>query len=284
MSRTATKSKARAEVIPPRKQQAVAIRPVTYQVPAESTSPVSQTLAMIMQAAQNPRISVDKLERLLAVQKDIMALEARRLYDVAMMEMQPKLPTIEKNGMITIRDKVNPDRIIQQTPFAKWEDIHKVITPILHDHGFILGFRSKVETVQEARLNKIILTLAHRAGHREESELILPVDASGSKNNVQGVGSSLSYAKRYTTTNMLNLRFAGEDDDGQAGGGTPEPENISADQIKKIQKALGNQPMTRVLTYVANVTKAPCATPQEIPAAMFENVMAQIKKAANAKA
>jgi hypothetical protein len=48
--------------------------------------------------------------------------------------------------------------------------------------------------------------------------MTLPLDTSGSKNNVQAVGSSTSYGKRYTATLLLNIRTKGEDDDGHAGG------------------------------------------------------------------
>jgi hypothetical protein len=42
--------------------------------------------------------------------------------------------------------------------------------------------------------------LSHELGHSEETTMTLPLDTSGSKNNVQAVGSSTSYGKRYTAT------------------------------------------------------------------------------------
>jgi hypothetical protein len=84
---------------------------------------------------------------------------------------------------------------------------------VLAEHGFALSF--KVRRTD----NEIITTgvLSHREGHREETELSLPSDTSGSKNAVQAVGSSTSYGKRYTAFALLNITSTGEDDDGQAG-------------------------------------------------------------------
>jgi hypothetical protein len=52
---------------------------------------------------------------------------------------------------------------------------------------------------------------------------VLPADVGKGRNDVQAIGSSVSYGKRYAAMAMLNLitRGLAEDDDGQAGGGTP---------------------------------------------------------------
>ena len=60
--------------------------------------------------------------------------------------------------------------------------------------------------------------LRHRAGHEEEAEIELPADASGDKNPVQAVGSTMSYGQRYVTRMLLNLTSRGEDDDGAVAG------------------------------------------------------------------
>ena len=68
--------------------------------------------------------------------------------------------------------------------------------------------------------NKVIITgtLAHRDGHSITDEIPLSIDSSGAKNNVQGVGSTISYGKRYLVGMLLNLVFEGEDDDGHRAG------------------------------------------------------------------
>jgi hypothetical protein len=78
-------------------------------------------------------------------------------------------------------------------------------------HGFALTFRTDFT-------NGITVTgvLSHSAGHREETSITLPADASGSKNAVQAVASTVSYGKRYTAGALLNLTSHGEDDDAYA--------------------------------------------------------------------
>lgn len=196
--------------------------------PAAESSEADAFLAMVERIARDPNANVEAMEKLLSMRERIMAHTARAAYTKAMAEMKPKLPVIERRGLIVIpsKDSSKPD---QKTPFAKWEDIDTAITPVLAAHGFALTFRSGV-----AQDGKITVTgvLSHVDGHTEETTITLPHDSTGSKNAVQAVGSSTSYGKRYTATLLLNLRTKGEDDDGAAGGA---PGAISEEQRERLQ-------------------------------------------------
>ena len=189
---------------------------------------------MIERLAVTPGVQVDVIERLLAVQERIMDRNAKAAYNAAFAEMKPKLPVVDRRGRIEIRAKDGAGgrtgAVQQSTAFARWEDIDEAITPILHDHGFSLTFRTDA-----ASDGRIIVTavLAHQEGHEERTSIPpLPFDTTGSKNNVQAVGSSLSYGKRYAATLLLNIRTKGEDDDGQKGGA---PAVITDEQSKQIR-------------------------------------------------
>lgn len=164
-------------------------------------------VSMIERAALDPRVDMDKMERLLAMQERIFDRNARMAYASALAVMQPKMPVITERGGIKNRDGE------VQSRYAKWEDINDAIKPLLAEHGFALSFRTGT-TIE----GKITVTgiLSHREGHQEETTISLPHDSSGSKNAVQAVGSSTSYGKRYTATALLNITSRGEDDDGKA--------------------------------------------------------------------
>ncbi len=170
------------------------------QTPATTSASI---ISVIERAALNPDVDIDKMERLLEMQERIMARDAEAAFNVALAEMQPNLPAIEQKG-----------KAHQNVKYAKWEDIQKEITPVLAQYGFALSFKTDVHDTN------IIVTaiLRHREGYSDQTSLPLPSDTSGSKNNVQAVGSSVSYGKRYTATALLNLNVAGEDDDGNLAG------------------------------------------------------------------
>lgn len=199
-------------------------------VPNEASS----LMAVIIRAASDPAMDVDKVERLMAMHERAQARQAKLAFFDAKRAMRPALPVITMKGHIVIRDKNNPNNVIQDTAFARFEDIHEAIMPVLTEHGFELDFRNGMAPDGKVRVTTV---LTHEAGHEETTYFDLPHDSSGSKNAVQAIGSSTSYAKRYGTLSILNIRVAGEDDDAN----TAIPDAcISKEQRDKINGELDN--------------------------------------------
>jgi len=184
-----------------------------------AASETSAILSMIERAARDPAVDIEKMERLFAMQERMLTRNAKAAYASALAEMQPTLPEIKHTGEIK-HDKNKPP----QSTYAKWEDIHEQIAPILAAHGFALSFRT---AVAESRIT-VTAILSHREGHSEETSLPLPSDGSGSKNAVQAVGSSVSYGKRYTACAILNIRTRGEDDDGAGAAKRPADRSMGS--------------------------------------------------------
>lgn len=162
-------------------------------------------LAIIAEAASNPAVNPDNMRALLDMQKEIAAEERRQAFDAAFIALQADLPVIDKDGKIEIRKKdergERAGALQQATPYATFEAIMDAIQPLLTKHGFGLSFETK-------SLNDRLLVIGHLIGHGHErsTEFPLPAETSGSKNNVQGWGSSMSYGKRYCTIALLNIR------------------------------------------------------------------------------
>lgn len=170
--------------------------------------PVAETAAVLQvieRAASNKDVDIAKLEKLLDMQERIMAKNAEMAFNRDMALMQAELPTITERGEI----KVNGD---VRSKYAKFEDINEAVKPVLQRHGFAVNF--KTETGGAAV--KVTGILTHREGHRESTDMTLPVDVSGSKNPVQAIGSSVSYGKRYVMEALLNLTSRGQDDNAQS--------------------------------------------------------------------
>lgn len=179
--------------------------------PAEVPSDVS---LMFERLAKDPAVDVDKLERLISLQKDILAHQARAEFAAAFSEMQGELPEIGERGEIIVDGKV-------RSTYATNEDIQREIKPILQKHGFSIRFRN--EWLDGGKL-KIVGILSHRSGHSEQDEFVASADTSGSKNAIQALGSTRSYGQRYTTIALLNIATRGEDDDGQKSEAYKAPE------------------------------------------------------------
>ncbi len=185
-----------------------------------ATPTTANFLEVIAKAAQDPNVDVEKMHGLLDVQERMMNKQAEIIFNNALGDLQAELPRIKKDS--TIMHKTN---IIAK--YAKYETIDAVIRPLLQEHGFSLRYNTRESS------GKVVVTgtLAHRDGHSITDEIPLSIDSSGAKNNVQGVGSTIAYGKRYLVGMLLNLVFEGEDDDGNGASFLP----ITADQAKELK-------------------------------------------------
>jgi hypothetical protein len=171
--------------------------------PAVVTDPAT-LMGAITRAASDPNVNVDKLERLMTMYERISANDARVRAARAKAMMQPELEGVVKRGQ----------NGSTKSRYAKWDDILLSIRPTLGEYGFELSFRTGPVVNGMLPLTGI---LTHEGGHCEETTLPLPIDASGSKNPVQGIGSTVTYGKRYVAGLLLNIAALDEaDDDAQA--------------------------------------------------------------------
>lgn len=186
-------------------------------------SPSAAVMAMIAQATADPRVDVAKMKELFDLRREIMkdqaAIDARQAYG----RVCRKMPRITKRGAIDFGKGQKP------IAYAKWEDIADVIRPIYEVENFTLSYDTR-----ERNGGGLIVTarLEHDNGHVITSEFPVPLDTSGGKQNIQGMGSAGSYGQRYATKNLFNLVFENDpvDDDGKLAGDPP----IDEDKIEQI--------------------------------------------------
>lgn len=155
-------------------------------------------------------VDVDKLERLIAMQERVLAHNAKAAYDAAFARMQSELPEITERGKILVRGEL-------RSTYAKLEDIQAAIKPVLKVHGFAIRHRTEWPEDRKGVI-RIVGILSHEQGHSEESIFEAPLDRSDFRNEIQSMGSTVSYGRRYTTLDLLNISTRGADDDGQRAG------------------------------------------------------------------
>ncbi|MGF6434352.1 ERF family protein [Bradyrhizobium elkanii] len=140
--------------------------------------------------------------------------QARKSFDEAISGAKAEIPPIQRNA------KGHNDK-----RYADFAAIAKVVDPILSKHGLSYRFR----TSQGERIS-VTCVLSHKSGHSEETTLSGPADASGSKNAIQAIGSTLTYLQRYSLVQMLGLAASNDDDGKSAADG----EMISQDQVEQL--------------------------------------------------
>jgi hypothetical protein len=167
---------------------------------------------MLARAVQSGA-DLDMIEKLMNLQERWEGSNARKAFDAAIASAKAKIPPIERNAT-----GHNDKR------YADFSAIAKVVDPILSEFGLSYRFR----TTQGERIS-VTCVLSHKDGHSEETTLAGPPDASGSKNAIQAIGSTLTYLQRYSLVQMLGLAAARDDDGKGSVGGA-----ISLEQVEQL--------------------------------------------------
>lgn len=220
---------------------------------------------VISEAAANPNVDVEKLERLLAMQERVLSKQAEISFNSAFAEMQSEMPEITERGDIRVNGQ-------SRSRYAKFEDINEAVKPVLQKHGFAITFKTQTDK------NAVTVTgiLMHKDGHRETTDMMLEADTSGSKNGVQSIGSSVSYAKRYVLSALLNITTRGEDDNGSRGAAQFITENQVADLKALAEEVKADLPAFLKYMRVSNV--------ESLPASMYANAVKALEKKRKAAA
>lgn len=192
-----------------------------------------QYLALIERIAVNKDVDPAKMQAILDVQERIMDKQAVALFNQAYLAAKLKMPRVRKDGKVEyLEDKNNKQGPkIEAFKYAKYEDIDKAIRPIEEEYGFSRIFTTSPR-IGEGGGTTVHCTLLHKGGHSIKAEIAVALDVSGGKNNIQAMGSSFSYGKRYTTEMLWDIVKEGVDDDANS------VEPIDEKQFKKLKKLI----------------------------------------------
>lgn len=186
--------------------------------------PATGMQGVIAKAMENGDVAT--LERLLAMNERIVAKQAEIAFNEAMARLQQKLPIIHQASAIKHGDKLI-------AKYAKYEDIDRQIRSLYVQEGFSMSYDS---VNNEDKTVTYTGKVSHVAGHSRDAQIVLPADKGPGRNEVQSHGSTVTYAKRYLLTMLLNLVFTNEDDDGNAAGAKPSTEDMVAEIEELITK------------------------------------------------
>lgn len=191
-----------------------------------------ELLGFIARAVSDPAVDVTKLKALLDMKRDVEADAARRDFIEAYARLSAKLPRVKKNGTIEL-GKDDKGKARGSIPFARWEDIDKVIRPVMADEGFTLSFDT---TMRDGQGGGLVVhgELMHVHGHTRRASMPLSLDTGPGRNNLQAMGSTLSYGRRYVAEMLLNIVREGDDDDGVRGG----MKFITKEQVSELEQLL----------------------------------------------
>jgi hypothetical protein len=178
---------------------------------APRNTAVATTPSDLLRLAVEGGADLDRLERLMALQTQWEANEARKAYVADMAEFKKAPPEITKDKIVGYKNK---DGSVTGYMHATIGNVTNKIVAALAMRGF--SHRWDLEQ-QSGGLIVVTCVLTHKLGHSERTMLSSTRDDSGKKNNIQQMASTITYLERYTLLAACGVATKDQgDDDGES--------------------------------------------------------------------
>jgi hypothetical protein len=194
---------------------------VKHEQPAQQTqiatiSDSATLIQAIARAASDPAVDVEKMERLMAMHREMQQQQAEVAFNEAMARVQSRMGRIST-------DKRNDQT---RSNYATYGKLDRVLRPLYAAEGFALSFGT--DAVDVVDMVRVTCHVTHQAGFTRKYLIDMPADGKGAKGNdvmtkTHATGSATQYGMRYLLKMIFNVAIGDEDDDGNAAA-VSEPE------------------------------------------------------------
>ncbi len=207
---------------------------------------------------------IASLEKMMDLQERFDKNEAKKAYTIAMAAFKANPPKIDKDKSVSFK----------QTKYnhASLGNVTEKINKSLAEHGLTAAWTPN----QDQDGITITCTITHKMGYSESASLTAGADNSGAKNNIQALGSTISYLQRYTILSLTGLATHDQDDDGVKSETVKCLSEKQCIEIREIIESIDG------LTEVAFLKMAGCETVEEIHAVNFDKAKIALKQRAKA--
>lgn len=176
-------------------------------VPTALPPEIAGYLHLIENAASNPDVDVDKLQKLLEMQERILARRAEMAFSGAMSQVQSQTRSIAA-------DALNPQT---RSKYASYKALDKALRPIYTSNGFALSFNTEDSPLPEHM--RVVCDVSHVEGVSRHYRIDMPTDGKGARGGdvmtkTHAVGAGASYGMRYLLKMIFNVAVGEDDQDG----------------------------------------------------------------------
>lgn len=185
-------------------------------------TPINQFDHMI-ELAITGNADLDKLQKLMDMKVRYDEIEAEKIFNSA-------LATFQSKQAIIAKDQTGH----QDKKYASLAGSIAQVQELMTENGLSRSW----EMHQHEEKISVTCTITHTSGHSRSATLTAGADMSGSKNAIQGIGSTVTYLERYTFYAALGIASAEMIDDDGKDYGKILAEVVTAADIKSLEKLL----------------------------------------------
>ena len=185
--------------------------------------------------------------------------EAVKAYNAAFTAAQAEFPAIARTATA------------HNSRYAPYHKIVEEVRPVLDEYG--LSFHHEIVRDPTTGSLAVSAVIAHRGGHEQRATLVADPDTSGNKNDIQALGSSVTYLKRYTLEAALGIVTTDDDTDANA-----QAQAISEEQIQDIVGRLEQLPKSTQDAFIRWLDRRGVKELSAIPQKMFGEVINNLNR------
>ncbi|WP_144753871.1 ERF family protein [Bartonella saheliensis] len=219
----------------------------------------------ILTRALENNVDMDRLERLIALREKEIERQNYQNFISDLSAMQTEYQKVQKNALNTHT----------KSTYATLDQYIDAVKDTLAKYHFALFFRIKSQTATNVTIE---ITLSHPSSNQISTEGTFPIDGQGSKNNIQSVGSTITYARRYLLGMLLNVISDEDDTDGNTliAGVTSEQMNEIKEFMEQTQAKESD-----ILSFIGvkNLTQMSYKQAQTVLFALKKKQRSQMNKA-----
>ena len=194
--------------------------------------------------------SIETLEKLLTMRRELKAERAKEEFDSAMSKFQGACPIIKKEKIVK-----NKDGSVRYR-YAPLDSIVKQVKKLIQDNGFSYT----INALFEENGITAICRVTHETGHSQESTFKAKTDPEAFMNIQQKSGSALTFAKRYAFCNAFGILTGDEDNDAATAGKPKKEQDQYATALTMIAAA---KTEAMVMRLVERIQKSPKFTAEQ---------------------
>lgn len=168
--------------------------------------PANSPMGMMM-AAMQQGISPEQISQMMDLQQRWEEREAEKAFNDALAAFKSEAVEIIKRREVDFTSQKGRTHY----KHAELSDVVEAVGPALSKHGFAWSWK----TEQQSGTIRVTCILKHRQGHSDSVGLEAAADATGNKNSIQAIASTITYLQRHTLKAITGVSEKGDDDDGR---------------------------------------------------------------------
>lgn len=199
------------ETIDMKSEEVASTTQVTSSTPQAHThvDPVAGMLTILDRVANMPDFDADKLIKLFEIQQNMIERQQE-------VEFNRDMALAQREIELVVVNRKNPHT---SSVFADISAIHAAAKPKWTERGFSVV--SYAQPCGVDGLIEVVCQVRHRGGHKVEFKDTWPLDNMSTtgkvvKTDIQGKGSTLTYARRYMELGIFDVAISRWDKDGNA--------------------------------------------------------------------